>query len=125
MCTQTHVTSLIDDSYVCVPYVIRAAALRRRRLYASAEQQLWRIYLMKYVIVVGIAASATAIAGLTLVDVVAAPTSDVGDTVRTLEADGYHVIVNRAGAAALSGCTVSAVRPGAPAAATVYVDVAC
>lgn len=79
---------------------------------------------MWHVIVVGIAASTMAISVLTLVDAAAAPTgsSEVDDTVRSLEADGYHVIVNRVGAAALSGCTVSAVRPDAP---TVYVDVAC
>lgn len=79
---------------------------------------------MKYVIVVGIAASTMAISVLTLVNAVAAPTgsSDVDDTVRTLEADGYNVIVNRAGIAPLTGCTVTAVRPEAP---TVYVDVAC
>lgn len=79
---------------------------------------------MKYVIVVGIAASTLAISVLTLVNAVAAPSgsSDVDDTVRTLEADGYHVVVNRAGVTALSGCTVTAVRPMAP---TVYVDVAC
>ena len=82
---------------------------------------------MKYVIGVGLAASTMAISALTFVDSVAAPTgsSDVDDTVRTLEADGYHVIVNRAGVAPLSGCTVSAVRPDAPAAGTVYVDAAC
>jgi len=83
---------------------------------------------MKYVIGVGLAASTMAISALTFVDAVAAPTgsSDVDDTVRTLEADGYHVIVNRAGATPLSGCTVTAVRPEAPIVAdTVYVDVAC
>ena len=44
----------------------------------------------------------------------AAPTgpSSVDQTVQTLEASGYHVIVNRSGAAPLSQCTVSAVRPG-------------
>lgn len=77
---------------------------------------------MKYAIGVGIAASTMAISVLTLVDAVAAPTSDVDDTVRTLEADGYNVIVNRVGVAPLSACTVTAVRPEAP---TVYVDVAC
>jgi len=38
--------------------------------------------------------------------------SKVDDTVRTLEASGYHVIVNRAGAAPLSSCTVESIRPG-------------
>ena len=84
---------------------------------------------MKHVIVVGIAASTAAISVLTVVSVTAAvPTgpSEVDDTIRTLEADGYHVIVNRAGATPLSGCTVTAVRPETPIVAdTVYVDVAC
>lgn len=63
----------------------------------------------------------------------AAPTgpSAVDDTVRTLEAEGYNVIINRTGAAPLSRCDVDAVRPGqAPFAGkvtsqTVYVDVSC
>ena len=62
-------------------------------------------------------------------------------TVGTLEAEGYNVIVNRTGAAPLSQCTVSAVRPGQThstndsrggssinttvTSQTVYVDVAC
>jgi hypothetical protein len=47
----------------------------------------------------------------------AAPTgpSSVDQTVRTLEASGYNIIVNRTGAAPLSQCIVSAVRPGADA----------
>lgn len=73
----------------------------------------------------------------------AAPTgpSTVDQTVQTLEASGYNVIVNRTGAAPLSQCTVSAVRPGQThstddsrgggsinttvTSKTVYVDVAC
>jgi len=73
----------------------------------------------------------------------AAPTgpSSVDQTVQTLEASGYNVIVNRSGAAPLSQCTVSAVRPGQThstadsrggssinttiTSKTVYVDVAC
>lgn len=67
--------------------------------------------------------------------------SSVDQTVQTLESSGYHVIVNRTGAAPLSQCTVSAVRPGQTHATedsrgsgsinttvtsqTVYVDVAC
>ena len=63
------------------------------------------------------------------------------DAVQTLEASGYNVIVNRTGAAPLSQCTVSAVRPGQThstkdsrggssinttiTSKTVYVDVAC
>jgi hypothetical protein len=87
---------------------------------------------------------ALALAALTSVGVAAAaPTgpSTVNDTVRTLEASGYNVIINRTGAAPLSECTVSAVRPGQTHATTdsrggsslnttitsqtVYVDVAC
>ncbi|WP_313959922.1 hypothetical protein [Mycobacterium deserti] len=84
------------------------------------------------------AASTVALAGIAS----AAPTgpSQVEETVRTLEASGYHVIVNRTGAAPLSACTVSAVRPGVThqttdvrgsdiepmiISDTVYVDVAC
>ena len=44
----------------------------------------------------------------------AAPTgpSQVEQTMRTLEASGYNVIVNRSGSAPLDSCTVSAVRQG-------------
>src|SRR5258705_4714014 len=38
--------------------------------------------------------------------------STVDQTVRTLEASGYNVVVNRTGGAPLSQCTVSSVRPG-------------
>jgi len=38
--------------------------------------------------------------------------SAVDDTVNRLAADGYHVILNRTGAAPLSQCAVAAVRPG-------------
>lgn len=71
----------------------------------------------------------------------AAPTgpSAVDDTVRTLEADGYNVIINRTGGAPLSQCEVDAVRPGQThltteagddlakhvTSRTVYVDVSC
>jgi len=34
------------------------------------------------------------------------------DTVNRLEAEGYTVILNKVGSAALSNCTVTAVRPG-------------
>jgi hypothetical protein len=67
--------------------------------------------------------------------------STVDQTVRTLEASGYHVIVNRTGAAPSSQCTVSSVRPGQThsttdsrggsslnttvTSKTVYVDVTC
>jgi hypothetical protein len=67
--------------------------------------------------------------------------STVDQTVRTLEASGYNVIINRRGAAPLSQCTVNAVRPGQThsttdsrggsslnttiTSKTVYVDVTC
>jgi hypothetical protein len=38
--------------------------------------------------------------------------STVGSSVNPLQADGYHVILNRTGSAPLSSCTISAVRPG-------------
>jgi hypothetical protein len=70
-----------------------------------------------------------AVSVLTLVSVTAgAPpgSSDVDDTVRTLEAGGYDVIVNRSGATPLAGCTVTAVRPEPMVTPqTVHVDVAC
>lgn len=73
----------------------------------------------------------------------AAPTgpTEVEQTVKTLEASGYNVILNRTGAAPLSSCTVKEVRPGQThktfdsrgsstpsetiTAETVYVDIAC
>lgn len=57
-----------------------------------------------------LAAAAVAVAGVA--GAAPAGPSQVDDTVRTLQASGYHVIVNRTGAAPLSECTVSAVRPG-------------
>lgn len=47
-------------------------------------------------------------------EVTAAPTAStsVEDTVTELTAAGFHVIVNRTGAAPLAQCTVTAVRPG-------------
>jgi hypothetical protein len=98
---------------------------------------------MKHVIPVGITAAAVAISTLTLVGAAAAAPSgpsEVDDTVRTLEASGYRVIVNRTGAAPLSDCSVTQVRPGVThrimdtrgsdikpliISDTVYVDVAC
>jgi hypothetical protein len=63
------------------------------------------------------------------------------DVVRTLQADGYNVIVNRVGTGQLSSCTVRSVQPGqtysttdsrggsSPAvtvfAKTMHVDLAC
>ncbi|HEX2213602.1 MAG TPA: hypothetical protein VHH12_09165 [Mycobacterium sp.] len=64
-------------------------------------------------------------------DAIPTPRSAVDDTVRTLEAEGYNVIINRAGAAPLSRCDVAAVRPARThlvtkvTPQTVYVDVSC
>jgi hypothetical protein len=99
---------------------------------------------MKSYITVGFTATALASAAVALAGVAAAaPTgpSQVDETVRTLEASGYNVIINRTGAAPLSECTVSAVRPGQThsttdsrgggslnttvTSETVYVDVEC
>jgi hypothetical protein len=99
---------------------------------------------MKNYVAIGFTASALALAAVALAGVaVAAPTgpSEVDQTVRTLEASGYNVVINRTGAAPLSECTVSAVRPGQThstsdsrggssinttiTSQTVYVDVAC
>lgn len=73
----------------------------------------------------------------------AAPTGpgQVEETVRTLEASGYNVVLNRTGSEPLSACTVKEVRPGQThrtvdsrggsslnetvIAETVYVDLAC
>ena len=72
----------------------------------------------------------------------AAPTEQsVEQTVNSLKTSGYHVIVNRTGAAPLSSCKVVGVRPGQTHSTndsrgggsinttvisrTVYVDVAC
>ena len=97
---------------------------------------------MKSYVTIGI--TATTIVSLALAAAAtAAPTgpSEVDDTVRTLEASGYNVVINRTGAAPLSQCTVSAVRPGQThsttdsrggssinttiTSKTVYVDVTC
>jgi hypothetical protein len=98
---------------------------------------------MKNSIALGFTASTVAIAAVALASVAsAAPTgpSQVEDTVRTLEASGYTVIVNRSGAAPLSECSVSALRQGVTHQATdvvgsdiepkiisdtVYLDVTC
>jgi hypothetical protein len=99
---------------------------------------------MKRYLAVGFTTTALATGFIALAAVAtAAPTgpSQVNDTVRSLEADGYNVIVNRTGAAPLSQCSVSAVRPGQThqttdsrgggsvnttvTSQTVYVDVAC
>ena len=83
----------------------------------------------------------TAATGAAIGTAAAAPTgpSAVDDTVRTLEAEGYNVMVNRTGAAPLSQCVVDAVRPGQThlttdsgddldkkvTSRTVYLDVSC
>jgi hypothetical protein len=84
---------------------------------------------------------ASSIALAAVADAAPSGPSTVDQTVRTLEASGYHVIVNRSGAAPLSQCTVDAVRPGQThsttdsrggssltttvTSQTVYVDVTC
>jgi hypothetical protein len=99
---------------------------------------------MKNYVAVSFTAVSFAFSTLALAAVAnAAPTgpSTVDQTVRTLEASGYNVIVNRSGAAPLSQCTVKAVRPGQThstedsrggssinttiTSQTVYVDVTC
>jgi len=99
---------------------------------------------MKTYAIIGITATTVASAAISLAGpAAAAPTgpSQVDDTVRNLEASGYNVIINRSGAAPLSQCTVSAVRPGQThstsdsrggssinttiTSQTVYVDVTC
>jgi hypothetical protein len=99
---------------------------------------------MKSYVIIGITATTMTSAAMALAAAAAAaPTgpSQVDDTVRTLEASGYNVIINRSGAAPLSQCTVNAVRPGQThsttdsrggssinttiTSKTVYVDVAC
>ena len=98
---------------------------------------------MKYIIVTG----AMALAALGLAGVAnAAPSGPVtaSATVSALQANGFHVILNKIGTAPLDRCSVTSVRPGqtfaradsgAPGAGssivttvtskTVYVDVAC
>lgn len=99
---------------------------------------------MKSYAIIGITATTMTSAAMALAAAAAAaPTgpSQVDDTVRTLEASGYNVIINRSGAAPLSQCTVSSVRPGQThsttdsrggsslnttvTSKTVYVDVTC
>ena len=70
---------------------------------------------MKSYVSVGFVGGSVAAFTVTLAAVAnAAPSgpSSVDQTVQTLEASGYNVIVNRTGAAPMSQCTVSAVRPG-------------
>jgi hypothetical protein len=68
---------------------------------------------MKSYVTIGITAITLTSTALALAAVAAAaPTgpSQVNDTVRTLEASGYHVIVNRTGVAPLSHLRSSALR---------------
>ena len=100
---------------------------------------------MKHYVITGITATTMTSAAMAFAAAAAAaaPTgpSQVDDTVRTLEASGYNVIINRSGAAPLSQCTVNAVRHGQThsttdsrgddslnttiTSRTVYVDVKC
>lgn len=95
--------------------------------------------LIATVIGAGLTSGAIALAGIAS----AAPTGpgQVEQTVKTLEASGYNVVLNRTGSEPLSACTVKEVRPGqthktvdsrggsSPSetiiAETVYVDLAC
>lgn len=98
---------------------------------------------MKYMIATGVMAlAAIGLAGAAN----AAPSgpASASEAVSSLQADGFHVILNKVGAAPLDQCSVAAVRPGqtytrmdsgAPGAMndivttvtakTVYVDVTC
>jgi hypothetical protein len=67
-------------------------------------------YTFSALVAAAMAASVLGLAGVAA----AAPggPSKVDDMVRTLESSGYHVIVNRSGAAPLAACTVTSVRQG-------------
>ncbi len=70
---------------------------------------------MKNILVTSLTAGALAVAALGLTATAnAAPAgpSDVDTTINQLRAQGFDVVVNRTGTAALEQCTVSAVRPG-------------
>lgn len=70
---------------------------------------------MKKFLLSSLAAGALTAAALGLTTTAnAAPAgpSDVDTTINQLRAQGFDVIVNRTGTAALEECTVSAVRPG-------------
>ena len=70
---------------------------------------------MKHYVAVSFTAAtltASAVALGTVANPAPSVTSTLDQTVRTLEGQWLHVIVNRMGAAPLSQCTVSAVRPG-------------
>jgi hypothetical protein len=61
---------------------------------------------------IGIAVAASTATVTAVANAAPSGPSSVDQTVQTLEAGGYNVIVNRTGAAPLSQCTVRAVRPG-------------
>jgi hypothetical protein len=90
-------------------------------------------------IAAGLTSASLALSGIAS----AAPTgpSEVEQTVKTLEASGYNVVLNRTGSQPLSSCSVQSVRPGQThktfdsrgsstpsetvVAETVYVDLTC
>ena len=90
---------------------------------------------------IGVSVAASTVALVAVANAAPSGPSSVDQTVQTLEASGYNVIINRTGAAPLSQCTVSAVRPGQThstqdsrgassinttiTSQTVYVDVTC
>jgi hypothetical protein len=98
-----------------------------------------KTYLTAGFIAAGMTSASLALSGIAS----AAPTgpSQVEETVKTLEASGYNVVLNRTGSEPLSSCSVQSVRPGqthrtvdsrgssSPSetivAETVYVDLAC
>jgi hypothetical protein len=98
-----------------------------------------KTYLTAGFIAAGVTSASLALSGIAS----AAPTgpSQVEETVKTLEASGYNVVLNRTGSEPLSSCSVQSVRPGqthrtvdsrgssSPSetivAETVYVDLAC
>jgi hypothetical protein len=107
---------------------------------------MWKGKTMKSYTIPVIAAGAMAVAALGLAGAAnAAPSGpSAAQAVSQLQAEGYHVILNKIGNGPLDQCTVSAVRPGqtfsrmdsgAPGAMddivttltarTVYVDVTC
>ena len=68
----------------------------------------------KYLLMMLTAGAVAVIPLIHISEATAAPTAttSVEDTVAELTGEGFHVIVNRTGAAPLAQCTVAAVRPG-------------
>jgi hypothetical protein len=109
------------------------------RFHPDEEIDTMKSYLTAGLIAAGMTSASLALSGIAS----AAPTgpSEVEQTVKTLEAGGYNVVLNRTGAEPLSSCTVKSVRPGQThrtfdsrgsstpsetiVAETVYVDLAC